>query len=116
MVEHLSVEAFLGGLLLGGIVARFGVGFRTYWIWGKGRNTIEADLRRAQVNEAAAQAREAATLIEAEQDRAKHERSSRRHGRQQRRMASRIARSTKESSRRYASVITEHGLKQCGDP
>jgi hypothetical protein len=39
-------------------------------IWGKGRNATKVQLLAAQANEAAAQASERATLIEAAQDRA----------------------------------------------
>jgi len=43
-------------------------------IWGKGRNATKVQLLAAQANEAAAQASERATLIEAAQDRAEYER------------------------------------------
>ena len=74
MAEHVSLEGFWGGFLLGGLVVGFSVGFRTYWIWGKGRNAIEAALRAARTNEAAAQANEAATAQDRLMDRAEYER------------------------------------------
>ena len=65
MVEHLSLESFMGGVLLGGIVT----GIITYLAWGQGRIATNVQLLAAQANEAAAQTSEAATLIEAKQDR-----------------------------------------------
>jgi hypothetical protein len=66
MVEHVSPEGFLGGVLFGALV----VWLAAYLIWGKGRNATKVQLLAAQANEAAAQASERATLIEAAQDRA----------------------------------------------
>jgi flagellar biosynthesis GTPase FlhF len=66
MVEHVSPEGFLGGVLFGVLVAWLAA----YLIWGKGRNATKVQLLAAQANEAAAQASEQATLIEAAQDRA----------------------------------------------
>jgi hypothetical protein len=67
MGEHLSVESFVGGVLIGAIV----VGLIAYLIWGQGRNATKVQLLAAQANEAA-------TLITAaqdrEQDRAEYER------------------------------------------
>jgi hypothetical protein len=70
MVEHVSPEGFLGGVLFGVLVAWLAA----YLIWGKGRNATKVQLLAAQANEAAAQASEQATLIEAAQDRADYER------------------------------------------
>ena len=70
MVEHVSPEGFLGGVLFGALV----VWLAAYLIWGKGRNATKVQLLAAQANEAAAQASERATLIEAAQDRAEYER------------------------------------------
>ena len=71
MAEHLSVESFMGGVLLGAMVAGLVVGLVAYWKWGR-----ESDARKVQL--LAAQANEAATLIaaaqEREQDRAEYER------------------------------------------
>ena len=66
MVEHVSPDGFLGGVLFGAVVAWLAA----YLIWGKGRNATKVQLLAAQANEAAAQASERATLIEAAQDRA----------------------------------------------
>jgi flagellar biosynthesis GTPase FlhF len=66
MVEHVSPEGFLGGVLFGALV----VWLAAYLIWGKGRNATKVQLLAAQANEAAAQASERATLMEAAQDRA----------------------------------------------
>jgi flagellar biosynthesis GTPase FlhF len=66
MVEHVSPDGFLGGVLFGALVAWLAA----YLIWGKGRNATKVQLLAAQANEAAAQASERATLIEAAQDRA----------------------------------------------
>jgi len=66
MVEHVSPEGFLGGVLFGALLAWIAA----YLIWGKGRNATKVQLLAAQANEAAAQASERATLIEAAQDRA----------------------------------------------
>jgi hypothetical protein len=65
MVEHVSPDGFLGGVLFGAVVAWLAA----YLIWGKGRNATKVQLLAAQANEAAAQASERATLIEAAQDR-----------------------------------------------
>jgi type IV secretory pathway VirB10-like protein len=73
MGGHVSHTEFLGGLLLGGLIAGFGVLAWTHWTWGKRKKTLEAELRRAQVSEEAAKAREAAALVEAAQDRTRHE-------------------------------------------
>ena len=70
MVEHVSPDGFLGGVLFGAVVAWLAA----YLIWGKGRNATKVQLLAAQANEAAAQASEQATLIEAAQDRAEYER------------------------------------------
>ena len=70
MVEHVSPDGFLGGVLFGAVVAWLA----GYLIWGKGRNASKVQLLAAQANEAAAQASERATLIEAAQDRAEYER------------------------------------------
>ena len=70
MVEHVSPDGFLGGVLFGAVVAWLAA----YLIWGKGRNATKVQLLAAQANEAAAQASERATLIEAAQDRAEYER------------------------------------------
>jgi flagellar biosynthesis/type III secretory pathway protein FliH len=74
MVEHVSPDGFLGGALFGALVTSLAA----YLIWGKGRNATKVQLLAAQVaaqaNEAAAQASEQATLIEAAQDRAEYER------------------------------------------
>src|SRR4029077_8728089 len=70
MVEHVSPDGFLGGVLFGAVVAWLAA----YLIWGKGRNATKLQLLAAQANEAAAQASERATLIEAAQDRAEYER------------------------------------------
>jgi len=70
MVEHVSPDGFLGGVLFGAVVAWLAA----YLIWGKGRNATRVQLLAAQANEAAAQASEQATLIEAAQDRAEYER------------------------------------------
>ena len=70
MVEHVSPEGFLGGVLFGALV----VWLAAYLIWVKGRNATKVQLLAAQANEAAAQASERATLIEAAQDRAEYER------------------------------------------
>ena len=134
MVEHVSPDGFLGGVLFGAL----GASLAAYLIWGKGRNATKVQLLAAQANEAAAQASERATLIEAAQDRAEYERKlaatrtaaekdrdqdraeyekdSRRRGRQLKRIASRIAWTTKKGSLRHARVITEHALKRRGDP
>ena len=66
MVEHVSPDGFLGGVLFGAL----GASLAAYLIWGKGRNATKVQLLAAQANEAAAQASERATLIEAAQDRA----------------------------------------------
>ena len=66
MVEHVSPDGFLGGALFGALVTSLAA----YLIWGKGRNATKVQLLAAQANEAAAQASERATLIEAAQDRA----------------------------------------------
>jgi hypothetical protein len=66
MVAHVSPEGFLGGVLFGALVAWLAA----YLIWGKGRNATRVQLLAAQANEAAAQASERATLIDAAQDRA----------------------------------------------
>jgi F0F1-type ATP synthase membrane subunit b/b' len=59
MGGHISEQGFLGGLIIGGLVAGFSVLFHTDRIWGRGRNAIETRLRVADANEAAAvQARE----------------------------------------------------------
>src|SRR5512133_3205079 len=58
MVEHVSPEGFLGGVLFGALV----VWLAAYLIWGKGRNATKVQLLAAQANEAAAQASERATL------------------------------------------------------
>jgi flagellar biosynthesis GTPase FlhF len=65
MVEHVSPEGFLGGLIFGALLACLAA----YLIWGKGRTATKVQLLAAQANEAAAQASERATLIEAAQDR-----------------------------------------------
>jgi len=70
MVEHVSPDGFLGGALFGALVTSLAA----YLIWGKGRNATKVQLLAAQANEAAAQASERATLIEAAQDRAEYER------------------------------------------
>jgi hypothetical protein len=70
MVEHVSPDGFLGGVLFGAL----GASLAAYLIWGKGRNATKVQLLAAQANEAAAQASERATLIEAAQDRAEYER------------------------------------------
>jgi hypothetical protein len=70
MVEHVSPEGFLGGLIFGALVAWLAA----YLVWGKGRNATKVQLLAAQANEAAGQASERATLIEAAQDRAEYER------------------------------------------
>src|SRR6476646_6986787 len=70
MVEHVSPDGFLGGVLFGAVVAWLAA----YLIWGKGRNATRVQLLAAQANEAAAQASEQATLFEAAQDRAEYER------------------------------------------
>ena len=66
MVEHVSPDGFLGGALFGALVTSLA----TYLIWGKKQNATKVQLLAAQANEAAAQASERATLIEAAQDRA----------------------------------------------
>ena len=68
MVEHVSPDGFLGGALFGALVTSLAA----YLIWGKGRNATKVQLLAAQANEAAAQASERATLIEAAQDRAEY--------------------------------------------
>jgi hypothetical protein len=70
---HVSQAGLLGGLLLGSIVAGFGVGFRTYWIWGRPKKALEVELLAARANEAAAQENEAMTRAAAEQDLAEYE-------------------------------------------
>ena len=70
MVEHVSPDGFLGGALFGALVTSLAA----YLMWGKGRNATKVQLLAAQANEAAAQASERATLIEAAQDRAEYER------------------------------------------
>ena len=70
MVEHVSPDGFLGGVLFGAL----GASLAAYLMWGKGRNATKVQLLAAQANEAAAQASERATLIEAAQDRAEYER------------------------------------------
>jgi flagellar biosynthesis GTPase FlhF len=65
MVEHVSPEGFLGGLIFGALLACLAA----YLIWGKGRTATKVQLLAAQANEAAAQASERATLIEAAHDR-----------------------------------------------
>ena len=70
MVEHVSPDGFLGGVLFGAL----GASLAAYLIWGKGRNATKVQLLAAQANEAAALASERATLIEAAQDRAEYER------------------------------------------
>jgi flagellar biosynthesis GTPase FlhF len=134
MVEHVSPEGFLGGLIFGALLACLAA----YLIWGKGRTATKVQLLAAQANEAAAQASERATLIEAAQDReqaraecerklaatrtaAEKEREQDRAEYEKelaatRTAAERIARSTKKSSPRHARVITEHALKRRGDP
>ena len=70
MVEHVSPDGFLGGVLFGAL----GASLAAYLIWGKGRNATKVQLLAAQANEAAALTSERATLIEAAQDRAEYER------------------------------------------
>src|SRR5215470_929822 len=67
MGQHLSPESFLGGVLIGAMVAGVIAGLIAYRKWGMGRNAVEVQLQAAQANETAA-------LIAADQDRAEYER------------------------------------------
>jgi len=87
MGGHISEQGFLGGLIIGGLVAGFSVLFHTHRIWGRGRNAIETRRRVAEANEAAAvQARE--------MDRAEHVRE--------------LAEMQAEHQRELAEIRAEH--------